>query len=622
MAHIVGTNGNDDGIDNPILAGGPGDDLIEGLAGNDVLDGGPGNDTMAGGAGDDTYILRDPGDVIIELADEGHDTVRSHVTTILGADLEDLALLGSGALDGWGNDAANLITGNAADNAIFGEGGNDTLIGQAGNDTLNGGTGADLMQGGDGSDTYAVDNAGDRVMEFAGRPGIDHVISSVDFDLRGQDIETLSLVGRGRIDGTGNELDNVIVGNDANNEILGGDGRDRLEGRGGDDRIYGGTAGDRIEGGAGNDLLIGGDGGDLIFGGAGDDTLGGGGGSDTLVGGDGNDTYAVGDIGDKVIEKLDGGNDTLRTVFDTALPDAIENLELIAGSAAVVATGNAAANRIYGNGNANVLRGLDGDDYLAGRGGNDTIFGGAGNDTLDGGRGIDTLIGGDGNDTLSGRGGGDTLFGGDGDDSLSGWSGDRLLGGIGNDTYSVQNNRTLVIEGADAGIDTVTARYSYRLTAHVENLELSFNWSQRWIFASESRSAIGNALDNTITASWGDDTLIGREGNDVLTGGRGADTFVFDRAPDPDNVDRITDFGYGADRLSLKGSLFGLAPGDLPDAAFVLGTQAQDASDRILYDQGTGQLWVDRDGNGAGAPVLFAVLTNHAAITAEDFLLV
>ena len=64
----------------------------------------------------------------------------------------------------------------------------------------------------------------------------------------------------------------------------------------------------------------------------------------------------------------------------------------------------------------------------------------------------------------------------------------------------------------------------------------------------------------------------------------------------------------------------GLAPGALnAERVRRSAPPRRDADDRIIYDQATGQLLFDADGNGIGAKVLFAVLDSHPVITASDF---
>ncbi len=122
----------------------------------------------------------------------------------------------------------------------------------------------------------------------------------------------------------------------------------------------------------------------------------------------------------------------------------------------------------------------------------------------------------------------------------------------------------------------------------------------------------------------GNDDLFGGVGNDVLTGGRGQDDFVFNTAPSGStNFDRITDFSAVDDRILLENAVFTrLAAGGLAASQFVLGAQAQDANDRIIYQRATGTLWYDRDGTGAAAKVAFADLADGTALTAADFLVI
>ena len=63
-------------------------------------------------------------------------------------------------------------------------------------------------------------------------------------------------------------------------------------------------------------------------------------------------------------------------------------------------------------------------------------------------------------------------------------------------------------------------------------------------------------------------------------------------------------------------------PGALNASAFVTGTAATEADDRIVYNSATGQLFYDADGSGAGAAVLFATLTGAPLLAASDFIVI
>ncbi|MEY4592678.1 MAG: hypothetical protein RIR18_1573 [Pseudomonadota bacterium] len=141
------------------LNGYAGNDTLTGLAGNDTLDGGTGADSMVGGLGNDTYIVDNTGDVVIELANQGSDLVKSSISFTLSGNVENLTLTDSTNINGTGNVLANVITGNSGNNALDGGAGADTLISGDGNDTLIGGTGKDVLTGGAGSDIFRFDVA-------------------------------------------------------------------------------------------------------------------------------------------------------------------------------------------------------------------------------------------------------------------------------------------------------------------------------------------------------------------------------------------------------------------------------------------------------------------------------
>ncbi|RVU19834.1 calcium-binding protein [Methylobacterium oryzihabitans] len=254
---LVGGAGND------VLLGNGGADTLIGGAGNDRLVGGVGADRMEGGDGDDTYFVDDPGDVVIEGPNGGTDTIRTTVSYVMAANVENMLLTGSGAIDGTGNGLANLITGNAVGNTLSGLGGDDVLKGRDGDDLLFGGdgndalfgeSGRDTLIGGAGDDTYLIDDAGDVVVEQAGG-GTDTIRTSLGRVLEAN-VETLILTGADAVDAIGNDLANVISGNVSDNVLLGLDGDDRLAGGGGDDRLVGGAGRDTLAGGGGADRFV------------------------------------------------------------------------------------------------------------------------------------------------------------------------------------------------------------------------------------------------------------------------------------------------------------------------------------------------------------------------------
>ncbi|WP_019502069.1 calcium-binding protein [Pseudanabaena sp. PCC 6802] len=118
MAHLLGTNGNDNlpgGLDNS------GDDIMEGGEGRDTIEGGSGNDSLLGGDGND-------------LIDGGVDN-----DTLSGGDNRD------------------TLTGGFGNDFLQGESGRDLLIDVEGSNNLNGGVGNDTLTGGSSIDPGAID---------------------------------------------------------------------------------------------------------------------------------------------------------------------------------------------------------------------------------------------------------------------------------------------------------------------------------------------------------------------------------------------------------------------------------------------------------------------------------
>jgi Ca2+-binding RTX toxin-like protein len=516
---ISGTTGNDaingasalprqSTFEDDVISGLGGNDTIQALKGNDLLDGGTGNDALTGGAGNDTYVVDSAGDKILgEDVDGGIDIVKSSVSWTLGTGLENLILTGIAAINATGNGSANQLTGNGAANILDGR------------------SGADTMAGGNGADTYIVDNLGDKVTETnaAAAGGIDLVKSSVSFAL-GANIENLTLTGAGKADGTGNNLNNILIGNDGDN---------------------------RLDGGAGND---------------------------TMTGGKGNDTYVVNVAGDIVNETIaaGGGIDTVESAITYSLATRVNVENLTLTGTAANATGNALANLLTGNALANILDGGTGKDTMRGGAGNDlyivdnsgdivdeqantdlgdevksatvrfaviagienytytgatgwSFTGTAADNRISGGSAADTLNGGDGNDTIFGNAGNDTLLGGLGIDWLDGGTGnDKLKGGAGNDTYLLDSLGDTIDEEGNADLadlvrSTVTVNLAALAAGLIENATL---------LGAAAINATGNCGANILTGNDGANILDGRGGADTLAGGKGADTYIVDNLSD------------------------------------------------------------------------------------------
>ena len=122
------------------------------------------------------------------------------------------------------------------------------------------------------------------------------------------------------------------------------------------------------------------------------------------------------------------------------------------------------------------------------------------------------------------------------------------------------------------------------------------------------------------------DLLIGGLGNDLLTGGSGNDKFRFDKVVGKTNIDTITDFATGIDRIELDDASFRKFIGDFDlSDNFVsggTGVKALDSNDHLIFNTDTGVLFYDPDGSGKGAMIQFATLTGVSNLSYTDFWIV
>ncbi|MEA3028826.1 MAG: hypothetical protein QOG13_151 [Sphingomonadales bacterium] len=666
------------GADETLYAGGrsgrlfglDGNDALVGGPQNDLLNGGAGIDNMAGGPGDDSYFVDNAADWIVEGANEGSaDRVFASVSYGLaqGVYVEILSTdsdTGTAPIALAGNELNNVIRGNAGDNALYGMGGVDQLTGLGGNDI------------------YVVDNAGDTIIEVAGE-GRDVVYASVNYALAaGSYVEVLTTSSQAAttpLDLTGNELANEIYGNAGANRLDGGGGADYLAGLGGNDIYYVDNEGVVVAeaAGEGRDVvyaragyvltagshvevlsaissaattalfLIGNELSNEIYGNAGANHLDGGAGADYMAAFAGNDVYVVDNAGDVAAEAAGEGRDVVyaRASYILTAGTSIEILSTAdqAATTAIDLTGNELANEIYGNAGNNRLDGGAGADYMAGLAGNDIYIvdneydvaaeaAGQGRDVvyarlsyaLTAGSHIEVLsaasqaatnaidlFGNELANELYGNAGANYLDGGGGADYMAAFAGD--------DIYLVDHAGDAVAEAAGQGRDVVYAKVSYILAAGSSIEVLSTNLQA----GTAAIDLTGNELANEVYGNNGANQLNGGAGGDYLLGFGGADSFAFTTGLGGGNVDIIGDFSAVDDTILLENAVFtGLAAGALAAGAFVIGTAAADADDRIIYDSATGRLFFDADGNGAGVAVHFATLATHPALTASDFMVI
>ncbi|MBD2563991.1 calcium-binding protein [Nostoc linckia FACHB-391] len=647
-------NNNVKGFDNSddVINGQGGNDKIDGKSGNDLLRGGMGNDTLIGGAGNDT-LIGDAGNNLLFGGDGNDSLFTSYFNNVYYIDTLDIEFsTGDSTLSGGaGNDtlSAEASTGN---NLLFGGDGNDSLstsyfnniygyIASSGNNTLRGGAGDDtlraeapegnnLLFGGDGNDSLSTSG-------YYKYRGYFDFISSGNNTLRG---------------GVGDDTLRAEYST-GNNLLSGGDGNDSLSTSGylilystfdiyypstGNNTLNGGAGDDtlRAEYSTGNNLLSGGDGNDSFYlSTTSPDTAPSYLATQTVQGGKGDDLLSVN------YSNATGG---ITTTFN-----ATTNIGSITAGTYRVSYKNIERLNIRGTAYDDLIVGSNGNDTLSGGyGGNSAVDGSGGNDTVDGGKGEDLLsanytfatggitttfnattnigsitagtnlvsyknierldirgtayddliVGSNGNDTLStGDGGKDTIDGGRGED--------LLFVNYRSSTVGITStfNATTNIGSITAGTNQV----SYK---NIERLNIS-----------------GTRYDDLIVGSNGNDTLSGSDGNDNLYGGGSTDTFAINSFYE--GVDSLYDFDTTNELIQISAFGFfagfgsGLSVGSLQTSQFTIGTSASTIAQRFIYDNSTGGLYFDADGNAGGfTQVKFAQLSTGLSLTNNNFVVV
>ena len=410
---------------------------------------------------------------------------------------------------------------------------------------------------------------------------------------------------------------------------------------------------------------------DLITGSSQDDDIRGGAGNDTINCGAGYD-YVDAESGDDV---LDGGDDRDTLSFDEAnwRWDAYRGVNLDAATGiAIDSWGNTDhfmnferyRDTIY----SDTLKGSDGDEVFEISRGSDVIDGRDGFDSIDYRRvdrwgahhgvnvnlatGIaidswkntDTISNIEGvrgtifNDRLTGSARDESFLGGRGVDTINGAGGTDWLEfwNVGdNDVgHGVTINLSLAVNIVDDGFGNVEtalgieniygSRFDDRITGNAGRNELeggddgndTINGGGGEDFLS------GQDGNDILIGGVGNDHMNGGHGNDTLTGNTGEDDFNFGGPLNEQGVDTITDMQVGIDEIWVDSEWGGLSSEFLIANQFRGGagvTTANSATQRLVYNSTTGDLYFDADGVGGMAAVRFAVLSNRAAITFDDF---
>jgi Ca2+-binding RTX toxin-like protein len=568
MLHMVGGLGDDTFI------GGDNDDLLEGGGGDDSLCGGYGLDTLVGGAGDDSYLVDDEGDLVVEQAGEGDDSVVSLVDSYtLAAEVETLV---GGLFTG------QILIGNALAN---------TILGGEGDDSLDGGAGGDTLAGGLGDDVYYVDTLADVVTENAAE-GIDEVRTAVSGYVLPDHVEKLTFTGTGASDIRGNAADNVVTGGTGADFLRLQDGGDDLVDMGaGNDAAYFGaafTSGDKVDGGTGKDVVA--------------------------LQGDysGGVTLGAGSLAN--VETL-----SLLTHSDARFGGGSASgfsYVVISTDAAVAAGTQLIVNASTLEAGENLVF-----DGSAETDGSFFIYGGQGTDTLTGGAGVDVFFFGE-----NGRfAASDHIDGGGGNDIMV-LRGDYSLVLTGASLVNVET--VTLMSGADARFAPVGTPFHYTIVTDdntvAASATMTFNGGDlaagetlHFDGSAETNGAFrlfGGKADDVLVGGAGGDLLFGGLGADTLTGGGGNDTFRYQSANESTAtaLDHILDFSSG-DRIDMSRA---------GHFDFIGGNAFGGHAGELRVENVGGNVWsvqADINGDGAADFVLSVTVADNHALTGGDF---
>ena len=314
---------------------------------NDTLVSGSGIDTLVGGAGNVTFVVNNSADTITASTAKAGNVVQTNVDYQLGANLLNLAALGTNAIKLTGNTLADTLTANNA------------------GDTLVSGTGLTTMIGGTGNDTFVVNNASD-VITKAANSGNNTEQTSVSVTLAANVQNLTAVTGTTALTLTGNATAGVITAN---------------------------NGADKLVAGSGNETLVSGTG------------------LDTLTGSTGKDTFVVNNASDVITALSTASLNTEQSSVSITAAANVTNLQMIGtaaltgtantGSDYLMGSATGGADTLVGGSGVNVLQAGSGANLLKDTAGANAMLGGAGVDTMTAGSAASFIAAGAGADAIT-----------------------------------------------------------------------------------------------------------------------------------------------------------------------------------------------------------------------------